>query len=77
MSFTLKLTLFAGACLVTTEAMAVNIGVGLTPSFRPDGSPCYFTDCNAPASGSRQSIQEGKREQSAKRPPRHQRYRQQ
>jgi hypothetical protein len=38
MSFTLKLALFAGACLVTT-AMAINISVGQVPSFRPDGSP--------------------------------------
>jgi hypothetical protein len=71
MSFTFKLALFAGACLVTTEATAL-----LPPSFRPDGSPCYFTNCYAPAGGYGQSIQGGQREQSAKRPPRHQRYRQ-
>jgi hypothetical protein len=78
MSFTLKLALFA-ACLVTAEAMAINIGAAQMPSFRPDGTPCYFMDCFAPAGGygqSIQSIQGGQREQPAKRPPRHQRYRQ-
>jgi hypothetical protein len=76
MAFTLKLILFAGACLVTTEAMAVSLSVGLVPSFRPDGTPCYLMDCYAPAAGYGQSIQGGQRKQSAKRPPRHHRYRQ-
>jgi hypothetical protein len=71
MSFTFKLALFAGACLVTTRAMAQ-----LPPSFRSDGSPCYFTNCYAPAGGYGQSIQGHQREQSPERRPRHQRYRQ-
>jgi hypothetical protein len=72
MSFALKLTLFAGACLVTTEAMAMSMGGGLlTPSFRPDGSPCYLMDCYPPVGGSGRSIEEGKRKRSAKRPRPH------
>jgi hypothetical protein len=70
MSFTLLLTLFSGAWLWATEPTAIGF---LTPSFRPDGSPCYLTDCFPPAGGSGQSIEEGRRRQSAKRPPRHRR----
>jgi hypothetical protein len=70
MSFTLKLTVFTGAWLVATGATAIGF---LTPSFNPDGSPCYFTNCHSPAGGSGQSIEEGKRKQPAKRPLRHQR----
>jgi hypothetical protein len=68
MSFTLKLALFA-ACLVTAEAMAINIGTAEMPSFRPDGTSRCFIDCFAPAGGYGQSTQGGQREQSAKRPP--------
>jgi hypothetical protein len=60
MSFTLKLALFA-ACLVTAEAMAINIGTAEMPSFRPDGTPCCFIDCLAPAGGYGQSTQGGQR----------------
>jgi hypothetical protein len=68
MSFTLRLTLFTGAWLVATGPTMIGF---LAPSFRPDGSPCYFTDCYPPAGGSGQSIEEGKRK--AKHPSRHQR----